>query len=220
MKSIPFRFSALYCLVFLTLAAVSGGSAKAGPSGPPDNPDLVSAMPENLPKATFAGGCFWCLESEFRNRQGVVFTRSGYTGGTTENPTYEQVTTGKTGHAEAVEIYYDPDKTNYQALLDHFLRSAHDPTTLNRQWVDEGTQYRSAIFYHDDMQKKAAEDTIARIAAERIYKNPVVTEIMPAEAFWPAEDYHQQYYEKYEQEKGSPHLRVILKGEMKKKKDQ
>lgn len=220
MKSIPFRFSVLYCLVFLALAPVSGGSAKAGPSGLPDNPDLVSVMPENLPKATFAGGCFWCLESEFRNRQGVVFTRSGYTGGTTENPTYEQVTTGKTGHAEAVEIYYDPDKTNYQALLDHFLRSAHDPTTLNRQWVDEGTQYRSAIFYHDDTQKKAAEDTIARIDAEKIYKNPVVTEIMPAAAFWPAEDYHQQYYEKYEQEKGSPHLRVILKDEMKKKKDQ
>lgn len=217
MKSIPLRFLTLYLLVFLALIPAFPGSAKAEPSSLPDNPDLVTVMPENLPKATFAGGCFWCLESEFRNKPGVVFTRSGYTGGTSENPTYEQVTTGKTGHAEAVEIYYDPEKTNYQALLDHFLRRAHDPTTLNRQWVDEGTQYRSAIFYHDEAQKTAAEDTIARINTEKIYKNPIVTQVLPAAPFWPAEDYHQQYYEKYEREKGSPHLRVILKDELKKK---
>ncbi|MBI2233837.1 MAG: peptide-methionine (S)-S-oxide reductase MsrA [Micavibrio aeruginosavorus] len=217
MKSIPLRFLTLYLLVFLALIPDFTGSAKAEPSSIPDNPDLVTVMPENLPKATFAGGCFWCLESEFRNKPGVVFTRSGYTGGATESPTYEQVTTGKTGHAEAVEIYYDPDKTNYQALLDHFLRRAHDPTTLNRQWVDEGTQYRSAIFYHDEAQKTAAEDAIARISGEKIYKSPIVTQVLPAAPFWPAEDYHQQYYEKYEQEKGSPHLRVILKDELKKK---
>ena len=147
-----------------------------------------------------------------------MFTRSGYTGGTADNPTYEMVTTGKTGHAEANEIYYDPSKTTYQDLLDHFLRRAHDPTTLNRQWVDEGTQYRSAIFYHDEDQKKQALETIARINAEKIYKSPIVTEVLPATTFWPAEEYHQQYYEKYEKTSGMPHLRVILKDELKKKK--
>jgi peptide-methionine (S)-S-oxide reductase len=214
MKSI-----ALCLMVFLAICLIFGGFGKAAVTSIPSNPDLVTIMPENLPKATFAGGCFWCLESEFRNLPGVVFVRSGYTGGTTENPTYEQVTTGRTGHAEANEIYYDPAKTTYQALLDHFLRRAHDPTTVNRQWVDEGTQYRSAIFYHDAEQKKQAEDTIARIDAEKIYKTPIVTQLAPAATFWPAEDYHQQYYEKYEKRTGSPHLRVILKDELKKKKE-
>lgn len=213
-------------VVALALAAilVSAGFAQgprqsADVTSIPDNPDLVNIMPENLPKATFAGGCFWCLESEFRNKSGVVFTRSGYIGGTADNPTYDMVTTGKTGHAEAVEIYYDPAKTDFKTLLDHFLLNAHDPTTRNQQWVDKGTQYRSAIFYHDEEQRKIAEETIARIDVEKIYSSPIVTELVQAPVFWPAEDYHQQYYEKYEQERGQPHLRVILKNELKKKKN-
>ena len=213
MKSIAFCL-----LIFLSIYLISRGSGHSETTSIPSNPDLVTTMPQNLPKATFAGGCFWCLESEFRNRPGVVFTRSGYTGGTVDHPTYEMVTTGKTGHAEANEIYYDPLKTTYQDLLDHFLRRAHDPTTLNRQWVDEGTQYRSAIFYHDEDQKKQALETIAHINAEKIYKSPIVTEVLPATTFWPAEEYHQQYYEKYEKTSGMPHLRVILKDELKKKK--
>lgn len=210
---------ALMALAALLVSGLFGHYARADVTSIPDNPDLVSIMPENLPIATFAGGCFWCLESEFRNRPGVVFTRSGYTGGTVENPTYDMISTGRTGHAEAVEIHYDPAKTDYAALLDHFLRNAHDPTTLNRQWVDEGTQYRSAIFYHDDAQKAAAEAAIAAINAAGLYKNPIVTAIVPAQTFWPAESYHQQYYETYERTNGQPHLRVILKEELERKRD-
>lgn len=214
MKRIPF-----YALLLAVSLLVFAGLSRAGDiTSIPSNPDLVTIMPENLPKATFAGGCFWCLESEFRDRPGVVYTRVGYAGGHMDHPTYEAVTTGKTGHAEAIEIYYDPAKTSYQDLVDHFLRRAHDPTTLNQQWVDKGTQYRSAIFYHDDEQKKIAEDTIGRVDAEKIYQGRIVTEVIPAPTFWEAESYHQRYYETYEKEKGQPHLRVILKGELKKKK--
>ncbi len=223
MKSLSFLgiLSATVLLAAAFASAGPGGNIRmtVDVTSLPDNPDLVQIMPENLPKATFAGGCFWCLESEFRNKPGVVFTRSGYTGGTVDNPAYDMVTTGKTGHAEAVEIFYDPAKTDFQALTDHFLRNAHNPTTIDRQWVDEGTQYRSAIFYHDDEQKRIAEETIARINAEKIYAAPIVTQVVPADVFWPAEDYHQQYYEKYERERGQPHLRVILKNELKNKKD-
>lgn len=214
MKRTPF-----YALLVIAALLIFTGLSRAGDiTSIPSNPDLVTAMPENLPKATFAGGCFWCLESEFRDRPGVVYTRVGYAGGSVENPTYEMITTGKTGHAETIEIYYNPEKTSYQDLVDHFLRRAHDPTTLNQQWVDKGTQYRSAIFYHDAEQKKIAEETIDRIDAEKIYKGRIVTEVTPAPVFWEAEDYHQRYYETYEKEKGQPHLRVILKGELKKKK--
>lgn len=212
------------CLVGLCaiIIMVSGiliiKSAIAETTSLPDNPDLVTTMPDNLPKASFAGGCFWCLESEFRSRPGVVFTRVGYEGGSMDNPAYEDVTTGKTGHTETIEIYFDPAKTSYQALLDHFLLRAHDPTTLNQQWVDKGTQYRSAIFYHDEAQKKAAEETIARIDAEKVYQNPIVTEVLPAASFWVGEDYHQQYYEKYEKKYGEPHIRVITKETLKKKR--
>jgi peptide-methionine (S)-S-oxide reductase len=212
-------FLALVALLAVLAAGFSLFPHHSGATSIPTNPDLVTTMPENLPKATFAGGCFWCLESEFRNKPGVVYTRVGYAGGTLENPTYQDITTGKTGHAEAVEIYYDPAKTDYPTLLDHFLRNAHDPTTLNRQWVDKGTQYRSAIFYHDETQRNQAEAAIKKIDAEKIYKNKIVTELAPAPTFWVAEDYHQQYYEAYEREKGQPHIRVVLKEQLKKKKE-
>ena len=196
----------------------SAGISRAEGTPRAENPGLLTALPENMPKASFAGGCFWCMESEFRPLPGVVFTRAGYEGGTTENPTYAQVTTGKTGHAETLEIYYDPEQTDYQALVDHFLRKAHDPTTLNQQWVDRGTQYRSVIFYHDEKQRKIAEDTIARVDSEKIYPGRIVTQLVPAVIFWPAEEEHQQYYEKYEKEKGTPHIREVLKEELRKKK--
>ena len=227
MKSLPRPLSRPFILVLtaisLVLWGISGGfgaGAKTGAAATakPNNPDLVSNMPDNLPKATFAGGCFWCLESEFRKFPGVVYTRVGYTGGTLENPTYEQITTGRTGHAETIEIYYDADKTSFHDLVDHFLRRAHDPTTKNAQWVDRGPQYRSAIFYHDDEQKRTATDIITRIDAEGLYKNKIVTEVTPAIHFWPAEDYHQQYYEKYEDRTGQAHQRVIAKEQIKAKK--
>lgn len=172
---------------------------------------IAKERPNDLPIATLAGGCFWCLESEFRALNGVVFTISGYSGGELENPTYHDITTGKTGHAEVTDIYYDPEIISYREILDYFLRKAHDPTQLNRQGVDRGTQYRSAIFYHDDEQKKIAKEAIEVVEAEKIWKDPIVTTLEPLAKFWPAEDYHQQYYEKYEETNGRPHIRVLMK---------
>ena len=151
---------------------------------------------ESGEKATFAAGCFWGVEAAFREMKGVISTRVGYTGGHAKNPTYEEVCSGKTGHAEAVEVVFDPLAVSYQELLDLFW-SIHDPTQLNRQGPDYGTNYRSAIFYHTPAQKILAEESRKRIAESGRYgRRPVVTEIMPASPFYPAEEYHQQYYEK------------------------
>jgi len=176
---------------------------------------IQTELPENAEVITLAGGCFWCLESEFRAKKGVVYTISGYTGGNTENPTYQDITTGKTGHAEATEIYYDPLIITERELLDYFFRIAHDPTQLNGQGVDIGTQYRSTVFYKDDAQRKRVETVINEVNAEKVWKKPIVTTLEPAQKFWPAEEYHQQYYEKYEQENGRPHIRVLLKNKKK-----
>lgn len=145
--------------------------------------------------ATFAAGCFWGVEESFRKMKGVLYTRVGYTGGTVKDPDYEEVCTGKTGHAEALEIYYDPSVIKYADLLREFWRM-HDPTTMNRQGPDVGTQYRSAIFYHDRSQREAALDSKKKLESSGAYKNPIVTQIAPAAEFYPAEDYHQRYFEK------------------------
>lgn len=173
--------------------------------------DLMETKPENYPSVTFAGGCFWCTESEFRGIDGVLFTRVGYMGGELKNPTYQDITTGRTGHAEVIEVTYDPKKTSFKDLTRFFLTKAHDPTQLNRQGVDVGTQYRSAIFYADEEQKKIAAELIQEIDAEGIYDKPIVTTLEPLSTFWLGEGYHQQYYEKYKEEKGQDHIRVILK---------
>jgi len=177
------------------------------------------AMVKKLEIATFAAGCFWGVEERFRCLPGVVKTTVGYIGGKKENPTYEQVCTHLTGHAEAVQIEFDPKKTSYRALLDIFW-SSHNPTTLNRQGWDIGTQYRSAIFFHSKAQEKAARETLSALeksgkwsgkvagnffssamsAGELHYKGKIVTQIVPAEMFWPAEEYHQHYLFK----KGQP----------------
>lgn len=143
--------------------------------------------------ATLGGGCFWCLEAVYDELKGVEKVESGYTGGSVPNPTYRQVCTGTTGHAEVVRVEFDPEVVSYREILDVFF-TIHDPTTLNRQGADVGTQYRSAIFYHDEDQKREAEEAIARVEAEGLYKNPVVTEVAPAGEFFVAEDYHQDYY--------------------------
>jgi peptide-methionine (S)-S-oxide reductase len=143
--------------------------------------------------ATFGGGCFWCLEAVYERIEGVVAAVSGYAGGTTENPSYEEVCTGTTGHAEVVQIEYDPKKATYEELLELFWK-AHDPTTLNRQGADVGTQYRSIILYHDEDQRKRAERSKAETAKQ--FEDPIVTEIVRIEAFYPAEPYHQDFYEK------------------------
>jgi peptide-methionine (S)-S-oxide reductase len=147
----------------------------------------------SLEIATLAGGCFWCLEAVFREVDGVEKVVSGYTGGTTVNPTYEQVSSGKTGHAEAVQVSFNLLKISYREILDIFF-SIHDPTTLNRQGADVGTQYRSAIFYHSERQKTIAEELIAELNTAHLWKKPIVTQIVPLHTFYPAEDYHQGYF--------------------------
>ena len=173
--------------------------------------DLMSTKPTGYPVATVAGGCFWCTESEFRALPGVLFTEVGYMGGALENPSYRDITTGETGHAEVIQITYDGEKTSFSNLVDFFLTKAHDPTQLNRQGVDVGTQYRSAIFYHDDEQKKIGADWIKKLDASGRFKKPITTTLEEADTFWMGEDYHQQYYEKYEEENGKQHIRVVLK---------
>ena len=157
-------------------------------------------------KATFANGCFWCTEAIFARLDGVKSVVPGYSGGTVENPSYEQVCTGKTGHAEAAQIEFDPDKISYEKLLDVFWHT-HDPTTLNRQGNDVGTQYRSAIFYHDEEQKQNAERSKKEIEESHVYKDPIVTEIVPLIKFYLAEDYHKKYYDN---NRNAPYCRFVI----------
>jgi len=143
--------------------------------------------------AIFGGGCFWCTEAAFDELRGVLEVEPGYAGGATPNPTYEQVCSGRTGHAEVVRVTYDPSQISYRDLLDVFF-TVHDPTTLNRQGADVGTQYRSVIFYTDDEQRRAAEDAIRSLEESGVWGDPIVTEVLPAPDFYPAEPYHRDYY--------------------------
>jgi peptide-methionine (S)-S-oxide reductase len=152
-----------------------------------------NGISEKIDTATFGTGCFWCTEALFEQLNGVVKVTSGYSGGHVKNPTYKQVCTGETGHAECVQIFYEPDKISFDELLEVFWQT-HDPTTLNRQGFDEGTQYRSAIFYHSPEQKERAEFYKEALNKEGAFKDPIVTEIAPAQKFYTAEDYHQEYY--------------------------
>ena len=144
--------------------------------------------------ATLAGGCFWCLEAVYDLLKGVKSVESGYMGGKVVNPSYQQVCTGNTGHAEVVQVTFDPAEVNFKDILDVFF-TVHDPTTLNRQGNDVGTQYRSAIFYHSPEQKAAADQKITELNTSHLWNNPIVTEVTPAETFYMAEDYHQEYFE-------------------------
>jgi peptide-methionine (S)-S-oxide reductase len=148
-------------------------------------------MSDRREVATLAGGCFWCLDAAYRRIEGVTEVVSGYTGGHVANPTYRQVCTGDTGHAEAVQVEYDPEAISYSEILDIFW-TIHDPTTLNRQGADVGTQYRSAIFYQDEAQKTAAE--ASRNDVQKLWSDPVVTQIVPLDTYYPAEEYHQDYF--------------------------
>jgi peptide-methionine (S)-S-oxide reductase len=143
--------------------------------------------------ATLAGGCFWCLEAAFGQLRGVERVESGYTGGQVPNPSYERVCSGTTGHAEVVQVTFDPDVISFADLL-HVFFTIHDPTTPNQQGADVGTQYRSAIFYHDALQKAEAERVIAELAADKVWDDPIVTELEPLDKFYPAEEYHRDYY--------------------------
>ena len=156
--------------------------------------------------ATLAGGCFWCLEAVFNDLRGVEKVVSGYAGGSLPNPSYQEVCMGTTGHAEVVQISFNPNETSFKELLEVFF-TIHDPTTLNRQGADAGTQYRSAIFYHSPEQSEVAEQVIKELEAERIWDDPIVTEVTPLETFYPAEGYHQQYYE---QNPNQPYCRAVV----------
>lgn len=173
---------------------------------------IMSEKPDKTyPKATYAGGCFWCLESEFRGLDGVLYTRVGYIGGELDNPGYKDITTGKTGHAEAVEVTFDPDVISYETLTRFFFTQGHDPTQLNRQGVDVGTQYRSAIFPLNKEQEDTARSLMDMLNQTDEFNGKIVTTLEQPGRFWEAEDYHQQYYEKYKEETGVDHIRVLLK---------
>jgi peptide-methionine (S)-S-oxide reductase len=154
-----------------------------------------SPAPDATALATFAGGCFWCMEHPFDQLPGVLSVTSGYTGGHLKQPTYEQVSAGGTGHTESVQVVYDPAKVDYTKLLDVYWHNI-DPLTSNAQFCDHGTQYRSAIFYHDEEQRRRAEESKQALEASGRFKAPIVTEIVPASEFYPAEEYHQHYYRK------------------------
>lgn len=162
--------------------------------------------PKNLEIATLAGGCFWCTEALYQRIQGVVSVVPGYTGGETKSPTYEQVCAGTTGHAEAIQVTFDPAITTYENILNMFFH-LHDPTQLNRQGNDVGTQYRSAIFYHNEEQRSVAEEQKAKVEASKTYKEPIVTEIMPFKEFYQAEDYHKDYFNQNNQ---APYCQLVI----------
>ena len=158
-------------------------------------PAFAQGQPSGLAKATFAAGCFWCTEEAMDTVPGVVATVSGYMGGRTKRPTYEQVSSGTTGHTEAVEVTYDPSKVSYERLLEKFWVN-HDPTVIDRQFCDRGSQYRPEIFYHGAEQKRLAEASKAKWEKDKPFRQPILTPITTASEFWPAEDYHQDYYKK------------------------
>jgi len=168
----------------------------------------VNTAIQGTETATFANGCFWCTEAIFEELDGVISATSGYTDGTTPNPSYKEVCTGNTGHAEALEIVYDPKKIRFDELLEVFWET-HDPTTLNRQGADVGTQYRSGIYYHNAEQKEKAERYKAELDKSGAFNNPIVTEIKAYSKFYPAEDYHQQYFELNENQ--NPYCKIVIR---------
>ncbi|KAF0219733.1 MAG: peptide-methionine (S)-S-oxide [Geobacteraceae bacterium] len=187
MKSSPINLRNLLILILVTLLFASQPIPVEGAE--------PAAGERRLEKATFAGGCFWCMEEPFDRLPGVVSVTAGYAGGHKKNPTYEEVSAGKTGHAESVQVVFDPAKTSYERLLDIFWRNI-DPTVRDRQFCDVGNQYRSAIFYHSEAQRQSALKSKGALERSKPFKEPIVTEITPAAEFYPAEEYHQHYYKK------------------------
>jgi peptide-methionine (S)-S-oxide reductase len=173
-----------------------------------NNIDMEKSVTTKTDTATFANGCFWCTEAIFEELKGVISATSGYTGGQTENPTYKEVCTGETGHAECLQIIYDPSIISFDELLEVFWET-HDPTTLNRQGADVGTQYRSGIFYHTQEQKEKAEKYKAELDKSGAFPRPIVTEITAFSKFYPAEAYHQQYFEN--NENNNPYCKIVIR---------
>ncbi len=186
-------FAALTVLLIASFAFAQ--SKRPGQRGNPESGAKRKAMNSAIVTATLGGGCFWCLEAVYDQLKGVQEVTSGYSGGHVKNPTYEAVCDGTTGHAEVVQVKFDPKAISFREILEVFF-TIHDPTTLNRQGGDVGTQYRSAIYYHSPQQKKTADEVMAWLAKEKVWRNPVVTELTPLKEFYAAEDYHQRYYER------------------------
>jgi len=205
--------------LMLMLALILGlaSPALAQVSAPPVKPEpkateKAAEAPTKTELATFGGGCFWCLEAVYERIPGVKDVVSGYSGGNIARPSYELVSTGQTGHAEVVQIEFDPEVVTYERLLDTFWH-CHDPTTLNRQGPDEGTQYRSVIFYRTDEQTKAAQDSYEALTAARAFNAPIVTDLVPFKAFYAADKHHQDYYRK---NKGAAYCRMYITPKLKK----
>lgn len=183
-------------LVILMLCATLAGKMAQPNSSPASDTSVQTSTAKpvsSFPQVTLGGGCFWCIEAVLQRVDGIHDLVSGYMGGTVDNPTYEQICTGQTGHAEVVQFRYDPEKISYESILEWFWKM-HDPTTLNRQGYDIGTQYRSVIFTHNEEQQKLAEQSRNQQNKSGQFSSPIVTQIMPTETFWPAEDYHQDYF--------------------------
>lgn len=192
--------AAILFMVFSSCGSSSGSDSNVQRSNEPDETEVAASQPKMKEKgdggidtATFAAGCFWCIEAQFLELAGVLEVNPGYTGGRTTNPTYKSVMTGRTGHAEAINVVYESDSISFAELLEAFF-IAHDPTQLNRQGNDIGTQYRSAVFYHDTEQKKAIDYYIGELKKQQVYQMPIVTEVKPLTVFYEAEDYHKNYY--------------------------
>ncbi|WP_210463263.1 peptide-methionine (S)-S-oxide reductase MsrA [Rufibacter roseolus] len=196
-------FACIFLLGFTSCA--QGRKEKQAATSAKPSAQQPTVSRDSLSVATFAGGCFWCTEEAAEKLKGVYDVVSGYTGGSTKNPTYEQVSTGLTGHAEAVQIYYDPKVVSYHTLLEAFF-AAHDPTTLNRQGPDEGTQYRSAIFYRTPEEKAQIDAYIKQLNSARAFQAPIVTQVVAFKAFYPAEEEHQDFYRN---NPNNPYMRAV-----------
>lgn len=198
-------------IAWIGLSVLVAGSCSGQPPTAQTQSEAMEKIPEGLKVATFGGGCFWCTEAIFEELRGVYRVVSGYSGGHVPYPTYEQVCSGTTGHAEVVQVWYHPDEISYEDLVKVFF-ATHDPTTLNRQGNDVGTQYRSVIFYHDDDQKATAERLKAEFAPT-LWDRPIVTEISAFDAFYPAEDYHQEYFRN---NPNQPYCRIVISPKVRK----
>src|SRR5215510_14657432 len=203
-KTLPFLF-----IVFSAISSCAQNSTTTTESKKNNNTQTsMNNQTTGTDTATFANGCFWCTEAVFEQLEGVISATSGYTVGTVVNPTYKQVCTGQTGHAECLQIVYDPKKISFDELLEVFWET-HDPTTLNRQGNDVGTQYRSGVFYHNEEQKQKAEKYKAELNKSETFDKTIVTEINPFTVFYPAEDYHQQYFDN--NENANPYCQIVIR---------
>jgi peptide-methionine (S)-S-oxide reductase len=207
--TMKYNMNAALSLAMIAITSFSCAQKSPAPANLTNNTTMNNPSTTAITEtATFANGCFWCTEAIFEQLDGVISAVSGYSGGHTENPTYKEVCSGETGHAECLQIIYDPSKITFDELLEVFWET-HDPTTLNRQGNDVGTQYRSGIFYHTAEQKEKAEKYKAALDKSGAFDRPIVTEIVPFTKFYPAENYHQQYFENNENE--NPYCRVVIR---------